>query len=349
MQPLTRSRILLPMSIVATISPPLRLRCLLALLALLTVTPAALAAGTLEDGYDAYERGDIAAAVGIWQELAIQGDATAQLNLGQLYRLGQGVKQSDEQAVEWYILAAQNGSEIAAVTLVQMEQDGRASKADVAKAFPDNQGTLANSLAVMAGGTAAEPPPPRSPSAAPAPVTPPEPEPEPEPKPVAARPAPAPRPAEPATVAVATPVQPAQPAPAAAPAPAKPAAAAPAPRVAVRPTTKASPAAPRQRITPLPRGQYVIQLLASASRDPLANYAGEKLSGSRERQHIVYTRRGTKKEYLLLLGPYPSQAAANSALGRQPQAVRQGMPWVGGQPWVRTTDSVMKIAHYATE
>ncbi|WP_188109780.1 SPOR domain-containing protein [Pseudohalioglobus sediminis] len=300
-------------------------------MALLTVTPAALAAGTLEDGYDAYERGDIAAAVGIWQELAIQGDATAQLNLGQLYRLGQGVKQSDEQAVEWYILAAQNGSEIAAVTLVQMEQDGRASKADVAKAFPDNQGTLANSLAVMAGGTA--------------PVTPPEPEPEPEP--VAARPAP--RPAEPATVAVATPVQPAQPAPAAAPAPAKPAAAAPAPRVAVRPTTKASPAAPRQRITPLPRGQYVIQLLASASRDPLANYAGEKLSGSRERQHIVYTRRGTKKEYLLLLGPYPSQAAANSALGRQPQAVRQGMPWVGGQPWVRTTDSVMKIAHYATE
>ncbi|KAA1188912.1 hypothetical protein F0M18_17060 [Pseudohalioglobus sediminis] len=331
MQPVTRSRILLPMSTVATTHPPLRLRCLLALLALLTVTPAALAAGTLEDGYDAYERGDIAAAVGIWQELAIQGDATAQLNLGQLYRLGQGVKQSDEQAVEWYILAAQNGSEIAAVTLVQMEQDGRASKADVAKAFPDNQGTLANSLAVMAGGTA--------------PVTPPEPEPEPEP--VAARPAP--RPAEPATVAVATPVQPAQPAPAAAPAPAKPAAAAPAPRVAVRPTTKASPAAPRQRITPLPRGQYVIQLLASASRDPLANYAGEKLSGSRERQHIVYTRRGTKKEYLLLLGPYPSQAAANSALGRQPQAVRQGMPWVGGQPWVRTTDSVMKIAHYATE
>ncbi len=104
----------------------------------------------MDQGYDAYERGDIDMAILIWQELALDGNATAQLNLGQLYRLGQGVEQDDEEAVKWYIMAARNGSEIASVTLVQMEQDGRASKADVAAAFPGSEGTLVDSLSTLA-------------------------------------------------------------------------------------------------------------------------------------------------------------------------------------------------------
>ena len=66
----------------------------------------------------------------------------------------------------------------------------------------------------------------------------------------------------------------------------------------------------------------------------------------RAEQNILFTRRGAKTEYLLMLGPYISQTAAERAVTRLPKSVQQGMPWVGGQPWVRTTDSVMRIAHY---
>lgn len=406
------------------------------------------AASTMDEGYEAYERGDTDLAILIWQELALDGNATAQLNLGQLYRLGKGVEQNDAEAVKWYIMAARNGSEIASVTLVQMEQDGRASKADVAAAFPGREGTLEDSLTTMAQGKpATSTPPPKAPArttqpaasvamvtpaaapkpqpqpqsqqkpapaaapartsstapqtirlptveptaepvpetvldaepaiaaaathvarpappaaaassatvasvyqsapatAPPAKASAPAPQPSPQPSPQPARdPAPVTAPSPTAVVAMATPAA----APAApTKAPAKPAATAkPAPRAVAAPAT---PPTPRARIKPLPRGAYVIQLLASANKTALDNYARQNLRGVRAEQNILFTRRGPKTEYLLMLGPYISEVAANRAVNRLPATVRKGMPWAGGQPWVRTTDSVMRIAHYASE
>lgn len=42
-------------------------------------------------------------------ELANEGDACAQNNLGEMYEYGTGVEQSDEKAVEWYLKAAEQG------------------------------------------------------------------------------------------------------------------------------------------------------------------------------------------------------------------------------------------------
>lgn len=92
-------------------------------------------AATVQDGYDALERGDVEQGIGIWRDLAGQGDTTAQLNMGQLYRLGNGVPASDEAAVQWYIKAAKGGSSIAKYNLVMMHEDGRANDADLEKVF----------------------------------------------------------------------------------------------------------------------------------------------------------------------------------------------------------------------
>ena len=42
-------------------------------------------------GVDAWQRGDFATAVKEWRPLADKGDADAQFNMGQAYKLGRGV------------------------------------------------------------------------------------------------------------------------------------------------------------------------------------------------------------------------------------------------------------------
>ncbi len=66
-------------------------------------------AGSLDDGVAAYQRGDYAAALRLWQPLAEQGDADAQYNLGVMYDNGRGVRQDDGEAVKWYRKAAEQG------------------------------------------------------------------------------------------------------------------------------------------------------------------------------------------------------------------------------------------------
>ena len=63
----------------------------------------------LEKGWDAYERGDYAAALQEFRPLAEQGDDIAQFSLGQMYYEGQGVARDYVQAVEWYRKAAEQG------------------------------------------------------------------------------------------------------------------------------------------------------------------------------------------------------------------------------------------------
>ena len=102
---------------------------------LLSVVSLSQAAPDLEAGYKAYEAGNPDQAAKIWRALATAGDATAQLNLGQLYRLGQGVPADDSQAIKWYTLAARQGSETAKYNLLKMREEGRASHADLSAAF----------------------------------------------------------------------------------------------------------------------------------------------------------------------------------------------------------------------
>ncbi len=58
-------------------------------------------AGPLEDGEAAYNRGDYATALRLLGPLAEQGNAGAQLHLGQMYAQGEGVAQDYKEATKW--------------------------------------------------------------------------------------------------------------------------------------------------------------------------------------------------------------------------------------------------------
>ncbi|MGN6817436.1 MAG: SPOR domain-containing protein [Sphingomonas sp.] len=60
-------------------------------------------------GVDAWNRGDYRAAVDEWRKAAIAGDADAQFNLGQAYKLGRGVPVDLPMAESWYRKAALQG------------------------------------------------------------------------------------------------------------------------------------------------------------------------------------------------------------------------------------------------
>lgn len=82
------------------------------LVAALTLAGAIPGAGALADtraGVDAWSRGDFTAAVREWQGDAGRGDADAQFNLGQAYRLGKGVPQDMAKAEELFGKAAAAG------------------------------------------------------------------------------------------------------------------------------------------------------------------------------------------------------------------------------------------------
>lgn len=77
-----------------------------ALLALAVSSPAL---ADVKAGVDAWERGDFAKAVAEWRDPAAKGDADAQFNLGQAYKLGRGVPMDLKQAESWYKKAADRG------------------------------------------------------------------------------------------------------------------------------------------------------------------------------------------------------------------------------------------------
>ena len=61
----------------------------------------------LNEGYDAYERGDYSAAFRAWRPLAEADSAEAKYNLGYMYDYGEGVPIDDIQAAYWYRRAAE--------------------------------------------------------------------------------------------------------------------------------------------------------------------------------------------------------------------------------------------------
>ena len=97
------------------------MRIFASLLVVLSAAALTLAAGPakadVKKGVDAWHRGDFAAAVAEWRPLADRGDADAQYNLGQAYKLGRGVPQDLAIAETWYEKAAQQGHPQAAANL----------------------------------------------------------------------------------------------------------------------------------------------------------------------------------------------------------------------------------------
>ena len=83
-----------------------------------------------QQGLEATERGDYQTAFKLWLPLAEQGDAIAQVLLGNAYENGLGVKQDDVEAVKWYRQAAEQGDAAAQLKLGAMYEDGRGVKQD---------------------------------------------------------------------------------------------------------------------------------------------------------------------------------------------------------------------------
>ncbi len=94
----------------------------------------ALAWAGVEEGVEAYDRGDYAKAFREWRPLAEQGDAKAQFNLGGMYRQGRGVPQDDAEAMKWYRKAAEQGDAKAQGILGFMYDDGQGVAQDYAEA-----------------------------------------------------------------------------------------------------------------------------------------------------------------------------------------------------------------------
>lgn len=69
----------------------------------------AAAAETLQDALDAIQAGDTARAFGIYTQLAAEGNAKAEYNLGQMYLSGDGVSQDMDQATHWFRRSAEHG------------------------------------------------------------------------------------------------------------------------------------------------------------------------------------------------------------------------------------------------
>ncbi len=76
-----------------------------------------LLAQSVTAGIDAWQRADYAGAVTIWRPLAEKGDADAEFNLGQAYRLGRGVQTNVAAAKIWFERAANQGHVDAQTTL----------------------------------------------------------------------------------------------------------------------------------------------------------------------------------------------------------------------------------------
>lgn len=86
---------------------------MIGLLAPATVIAATFAAAPaladVKAGVEAWARGDFTRAVAEWRAPATAGDAAAQFNLGQAYKLGRGVPTDQAMATEWFRKAAVQG------------------------------------------------------------------------------------------------------------------------------------------------------------------------------------------------------------------------------------------------
>ena len=76
---------------------------------IVTLLGGAAALADVRAGVEAWENGDYQHAIQQWRDPAAKGDASAQFNLAQAYRLGRGVPVDMKAAEEWYRKAAAQG------------------------------------------------------------------------------------------------------------------------------------------------------------------------------------------------------------------------------------------------
>ena len=81
-------------------------------------------ASPLSEAQSAYAAGNYANALELYSSLANKGNAQAQLSLGVMYYLGQGVTQSNENAAKWFQRAAKKGNVLAQNLLGEMYDQG---------------------------------------------------------------------------------------------------------------------------------------------------------------------------------------------------------------------------------
>lgn len=106
----------------------------ISLAAWLAVFPFLAAAGTLNDGQSALDRGDYATALRLFRPLAEQGDASAQHHLGIMYRQGWGVPRDYAEAAKWCRRAAEQGYANAQYSLAIMYRRGEGMPRNFAEA-----------------------------------------------------------------------------------------------------------------------------------------------------------------------------------------------------------------------
>lgn len=85
--------------------------------ALMAFVAAPMSAQSVKAGIEAWQRSDYSGAIAIWRPLAEKGDADAEFNLGQAYRLGRGVPTNLAAAKTWFERAASQGHVDAETTL----------------------------------------------------------------------------------------------------------------------------------------------------------------------------------------------------------------------------------------
>jgi len=107
--------------------------CVALLLSLSLIASAA--AGPFEDGMTAHNRGDYATALRFWRPLAEQGNPAAQVLLGGMYALGQGVPQDYAETVRWYRKAADQGDARGQYYLGVMYANGQGVRKDYVQAY----------------------------------------------------------------------------------------------------------------------------------------------------------------------------------------------------------------------
>jgi uncharacterized protein len=81
-------------------------------IACIALLAAAAFGGTMEEGIAAKNTGDFKSAWSILQPLAVQGQAQAQVAIGEMYQGGQGIAQNPVEAVKWFRLAADQGNAV---------------------------------------------------------------------------------------------------------------------------------------------------------------------------------------------------------------------------------------------
>lgn len=121
------------MSLVPFSRRPIRLqRLLLALVLAVACLAGEARADAFDDGVAAFQAGDHARAVQIFEPLAQAGDPLAQHNLGVMYEQGLGVAQNETVAYEWYKRAADQGNPQSTYNVGMMAIEGRGVQQDAA-------------------------------------------------------------------------------------------------------------------------------------------------------------------------------------------------------------------------